>query len=148
MIYTCKHNSCRAVVEAIFVEKKLADERAILHMLRERERMWMSRSRGLLEQQTGSVGNTTNHKTVGNECHFAAVSVDVAMDTRGIYEQGWASQLASLQQQLAMQGKAIASTHLGAAHTVILCASGEVYAWGWGDRGQLGQGNLSRVLHQ
>lgn len=38
------------------------------------------------------------------------------------------------------QGKAVTSVAAGAEHSVVATAQGEVYAWGWGRYGNLGDG--------
>jgi alpha-tubulin suppressor-like RCC1 family protein len=47
-----------------------------------------------------------------------------------------------------MQDKEVTSISCGAEHTVVATAGGEVYSWGWGRYGNLGDGErVDRCAH-
>lgn len=95
----------------------------------ERERLWLAVvQQGSYEADVALVS--------------APLCIDLAVDVDEIYVQGWSRVLAeALVAQDGSPGGRIKAICCGATSTAVLTSRGEVWTFGWGDRGQLGQGS-------
>ena len=80
---------------------------------------------------------------------YKLIDVDVvealAVGETEIYDGGWSHIAGQLESQLMRQGHHSVMFVCGAAHSASLAADGTLRTWGWGDRGQLGHGDLSNL---
>ncbi len=81
---------------------------------------------------------------VGHDFYLArdsyVLDVDAIGDISETYPKGWTHCMASLDLWLRAHAGHVKSIAVGASHTVVLSNTGQVYTFGWGDEGQLGQG--------
>ena len=81
---------------------------------------------------------------VGHDFYLARDSflldVDAVGDVSEVYPKGWTHSMASLDLWLRAHAGHVAGLAVGSSHTVVLSSTGQVYTFGWGDEGQLGQG--------
>ena len=106
-------------------------EKSFLEMHLERERLWLA-----VVQQLMYEADLTEVCT--------PLSVDFAINMDEVYQQGWASVIAGMFQGSSTTGpRKIESICCGSTSSTVLLAGGEVWTFGWGDCGQLGQGNCS-----
>ena len=73
------------------------------------------------------------------------VDMDMSSDTSDVYPGGWVAKLASLEKIATSKGQSLVQIKVGGHHSMGLTDAGECYAWGWGDRGQLGTGGWKNV---
>jgi myosin heavy subunit len=73
------------------------------------------------------------------------VDIDMTSDTSQIYVGGWVGKLASLEKIVTSKGQSLVQVKVGVHHSMALTDAGECYAWGWGDRGQLGTGSWNNI---
>jgi myosin heavy subunit/alpha-tubulin suppressor-like RCC1 family protein len=96
-------------------------------------------SRGMVP---GNASVSRKHSQFG----YNVIDVDVMVDNSDVYPHGWSCLISELDEQLAKTNKRLEYVACGATHTIALDSAGELYAWGWGDRGQLGHGSWANEL--
>ncbi len=72
---------------------------------------------------------------------YRVADVDFVTNASDVYGDGWASALSTLQRSLHKDSRHLVSFAVGDSHSAALASDGEVYTWGWSDRGQLGHGD-------
>ena len=121
----------RHLVHELRTAVHLRVEKSFMEMHLERERLWLA----VLQQ-------LTYEADLPEVC--APLSVDFAINMDEVYQNGWASVLANMFQGSSTAGpRKVESICCGATSSTVLLAGGEVWTFGWGDCGQLGQGNCS-----
>ena len=72
---------------------------------------------------------------------YDLLDVDILVAINDVYPEGWSKNVITLDNEVAKRGRRITNVLVGAAHTVALTDTGEIYSWGWSDCGQLGHGS-------
>eukprot|EP00520_Triparma_pacifica_P008587 CAMPEP_0118638798 /NCGR_PEP_ID=MMETSP0785-20121206/3889_1 /TAXON_ID=91992 /ORGANISM="Bolidomonas pacifica, Strain CCMP 1866" /LENGTH=1915 /DNA_ID=CAMNT_0006530097 /DNA_START=150 /DNA_END=5894 /DNA_ORIENTATION=+ len=72
---------------------------------------------------------------------YDLLDVDILVAINDVYPEGWSKNVITLDNEVAKRGRRITNVLVGAAHTIALTDTGEIYSWGWSDCGQLGHGS-------
>ena len=68
------------------------------------------------------------------------IDLDVIIPVSDCYPTGWVATLHTLWSKLEQHEATVEQIAMGECHSVALTSNGELYSWGWNDRGQLGHG--------
>jgi hypothetical protein len=121
----------RHLVHELRTAVHLRIENSFLEMHLERERLWLAVLQQLMYEAD-----------LSDVC--TPLSVDFAINMDEVYQHGWACVVAGMFQGPSTAGpRKIESICCGATSSTVLLAGGEVWTFGWGDCGQLGQGTCS-----
>eukprot|EP00943_MAST-04B_sp_MAST-4B-sp1_P008495 g8495.t1 len=71
------------------------------------------------------------------------LDIDTHIDSSEVYPKGWMKSYESLLKTFTETRRRPNTLSVGSHHTVALDTVGDVYTWGWGDRGQLGHGSCN-----
>ena len=131
----------------------IADELWRIKTIRERELLHIAKMNSNPNQlsqigfQEGFTSASYAKKNKGRtQYRFACLDLDTMVDDSEVYPRGVGPVLYDLMHELAPNNRRITSLEAGANHIVVLDSSGEVYTWGFGDRGQLGHSNFKSKM--
>ena len=143
----------RARVRDMLTAKMIADELWRIKTIREREVLHiakMNRNPHTLRQSGFKEGFTSGSIAKRNrgrmQYRFAVLDIDTMVDDSEVYPHGLAPVLYDLMKTLAPNNRRLTQVAVGANHTIALDSSGEVYTFGFGDRGQLGNAQFRNKL--
>jgi myosin V len=129
----------------------IADELWRVKTVREREALDLYNSnKETIEERRAFDILTLSEEGRSIDCH--CIDIDTHVDSSEVYPKGWVKAYQQFLSTLSKSSRRPESVCVGANHTIGIDTVGDVYSWGWGDRGQLGQGkfensNSSRKLN-
>ena len=97
--------------------------------------------RGNTIRSIGSFVGSARAQQKARTFQYKVIDVDTLSDSSDIYPRGWSVVYGDLDAALTRANKRIEYVTMGASHTIALDNTGDLWTWGWGDRGQLGHGN-------
>jgi alpha-tubulin suppressor-like RCC1 family protein len=139
----------RANVRDRHTATMIADELWRIKTIRERELLHIAKMNsnpnklsqiGFKEGFTAAAYAKKNRGRV--QYRFACLDIDTMVDDSEVYPRGVGPVLYDLMYELAPNNRRIQAVEAGANHMLALDSAGEVYTWGFGDRGQLGHANF------
>ena len=143
----------RARVRDMHTTSMVADELWRIKTIRERELLHIAKMNanpnklsqiGFKEGFTAAAFAKKNRGRT--QYRFACLDIDTMVDDSEVYPKGVGPVLYDLMQELAPNNRRIKSIEAGCNHMLALDSSGELYTWGFGDRGQLGHANFRSKL--
>ena len=97
--------------------------------------------RGSSIKSIGSFKGSARAQQKARTFQYKVIDIDTLSDSSDIYPRGWSVVYGDLDAALTRANKRIEYVTMGASHTIALDNTGDLWTWGWGDRGQLGHGN-------
>ena len=79
----------------------------------------------------------------GQVIEAQCLDIDTHVDSSEVYPQGWMASYEAFLKKLTDTRRRPQALSLGSHHSIGLDTVGDIYTWGWGDRGQLGHGAFS-----
>jgi len=124
----------------------VADELWRLKTLREREALDLNNFQNLsLSYQFGQEPSKFIQNDQGQFMNCYCIDIDTHIDTSYTYPSGWVKGYHALVLNLAKLNRKSTQISVGANHSLGVDTVGNVYSWGWGDRGQLGHGSFENL---